>query len=186
MLTRYLCVVFLACHLFAQPAQKPAAQYETAANPQMNRLAQTFLGNWTVSEDFARSRLSPRGGERKGTARFHLATGGTTLVEDYHSDGSAGKLDFMAIIWWNQDRGIYEFFTCGNGGENPCRIRGTAHWEGDSFVNEYDETMREGRKRWTDTFSQITRQSFTLVAAMAVSGGKMQPMITTKYTRRPD
>lgn len=92
----------------------------------------------------------------------------------------------MVIIWWNQEAGSYEFFTCGNGGKNPCRLRGTAHWDGDSFVNEYEETMREGKKQWTDSFSQITSQSFTLVAAMETSGKKMQPMITTKYTKRPD
>lgn len=152
----------------------------------MARLARAFLGAWNTSESFARSDLSPNGGERAGTARFHLATGGTTLVEDYHSNGSAGKLDFMVIIWWNQEAGSYEFFTCGNGGKNPCRLRGTAHWDGDSFVNEYEETMREGKKQWTDSFSQITSQSFTLVAAMETSGKKMQPMITTKYRKRPD
>lgn len=184
--TTYLCLL-LALLVSAQPSQASDREAETPANPAMARLAQAFLGAWNTSESFARSAVFPKGGERTGTAHFRLATGGTTLVEDYHSNGSAGKLDFLVIIWWNQEAGLYEFFTCANGDKNPCRIRGTAQWDSDnSFVNAYQETMRGGRKRWTDTFSQITPQSFTLVAAMEISGGKRQPMITTKYTRRPD
>ena len=45
----------------------------------------------------------PNGAEREGTARFSLATGGTSLIEEVHSDGSAGRLDFMVVIWWDNE-----------------------------------------------------------------------------------
>lgn len=138
-----------------------------------------------LSESFAHNEFFPNGAERNGTARFSLATGGTSLIEEVHSDGSAGRLDFMVVIWWDNEAKVYNFFTCGNGGNNPCKIRGTAHWDGDSFVNDYELTIRGAKKRWKDTFSEITPISFTLAAAMeSMNGTALQPMITTQYRKQ--
>jgi hypothetical protein len=60
----------------------------------------------------------------------------------------------MVVIWWDNEAKAYNFFTCGNGGNNPCKIRGTAHWDGDSFVNNYELTIRGAKKKWKDTFSR--------------------------------
>ena len=154
------------------------------AGPEMRKLASTFVGEWDTTETFARNEFYPNGAERKGTARFTLATGGTSLVEEVHSDGSAGELDFMATIWWDKDAESYRFFTCGNARNNPCKLRGTAQWEGNSFVNQYELTLKAAKRKSRDTFSDITPDSFTLVAALESEGGALQTMITTKYARR--
>jgi hypothetical protein len=161
------------------------ASADSASNPEMQRLERALAGTWITSESFAHNEFYPNGAERKGTARFSLATGGTSLIEEVHSDGSAGRLDFMVVIWWDNEAKIYKFFTCGNGGNNPCKIRGTAQWDGGSFVNDYELTIRGVKKRWKDTFSEITPKSFTLVAAMeSANGNAMQPMITTHYRKK--
>lgn len=72
----------------------------SVSNPEMQRLDRAFGGTWTTSESFAHNEFYPSGAEREGTARFNLATGGTSLIEEVHSDGSAGRLDFMVVIWW--------------------------------------------------------------------------------------
>jgi hypothetical protein len=91
----------------------------------------------------------------------------------------------MVVIWWDNEARVCNFFTCGNGGSNPCKIRGTAHWDGDSFVNDYELSIRGAKKKWKDTFSAITSTSFTLVAAMeSADGNPMQQMISTHYRRK--
>jgi hypothetical protein len=179
-----LLFVLIAWPVFAQQAQNSTDLSDSVANPEMRRLARAFVGEWDTTETFARNDFYPNGAERKGTARFALATGGTSLIEEVHSDGAAGKLDFMVIIWWDKDEKSYNFFTCGNGGSSPCGLRGTAKWDGDSFLNQYELTIRGTKKKWHDTFSQIVPQSFTLVAAMESDNGAMQTMITTKYARQ--
>jgi hypothetical protein len=172
---------------FALSAQKPVTRItplESASSPEMQRLARAFIGTWDVVETFERNEFFPNGGGRKGTAHISVGTGGTTLIEDYHSDGSAGKLDFLAVIWWDPETKRYGFFTCGNGHGTPCRMRGTARWDGDSFVNEYELTIKGKKTKWRDSFSQITPTSFTLIAALESADGAMKPMITTKYTRK--
>jgi hypothetical protein len=75
------------------PATSPAAG---AANAEMARLARALVGDWNTTEHMERSEFFPNGGERRGRAHIYLAAGGTTLVNEVHSDGSAGKW----TDWW--------------------------------------------------------------------------------------
>src|SRR5271168_3462575 len=54
----------------------------SASSPEMQRLDRAFGGTWTTSENFAHNEFYPSGAEREGTARFTLATGGTSLIEE--------------------------------------------------------------------------------------------------------
>ncbi len=81
----------------------------SASNSEMQRLDRAFGGTWSTSESFAHNEFYPNGAEREGTARFSLATGGTSLIEEVHSDGSAGRLDFMLVIWWDNEAKVYNF-----------------------------------------------------------------------------
>ena len=68
----------------------------------------------------------------------------------------------MVVVWWDNEAKVFNFFTCGNGGKNPCKIRGTAHWDWDSFVNKDKLTIRGAKTKWKDTFSEITSKSYRL------------------------
>jgi len=161
------------------------ASADSASSPEMQRIERAFAGTWSTSESFAHNKFYPNGAERKGTAKFSLATGGTSLIEEVHSDGSAGRLDFMVVIWWDSETKVYNLFACGNSGSNPCKIRGTAHWDGDSFVNDYELSIGGAKKKWKDTFLEIAPASFTLVAAMeSGDGNTIQQMITTQYMKK--
>jgi hypothetical protein len=149
--------------------------------PEMERLAKALVGDWNTTETMEKGEFS--GGSRHGVVHVRLAAGGTTLIYEVHSDGSAGKLDGMLVIWWDKDANLYRVFVCFNNPSHPCEMRGTAHWEGDSFVNDYEETIKGKKAPWRDTFT-FTPTSHTLVAAMDVGNGTMKTLITTKATRR--
>jgi hypothetical protein len=170
----------------AGPAGAQVSPAADATRPEMRRLRDAFAGTWKTAEEFTPSRIYPKGAQRQGVARFHTATGGSTLVEDVHSDGSAGQLDLMVVIWWDEDVGAYEVFTCAAAGANPCRLRGEAHWEGHTFVNTYVQGRGDDALRWRDTFSDFTPTSFTLVAAIETPSGAMRPIITTHYVREDE
>ena len=151
--------------------------------PEMERLAKALVGDWNTTETMQRGEAFPNGGSRHGIVHVRLAAGGTTLVYEVHSDGSAGKLDGMLVIWWDKDANLYRVFICFNNPRDPCEMRGTAHWEGDSFVNDYEESVKGKKTSWQDTFT-FTPTSHTLIAAMRAGDGAMQTLITTKATRR--
>ena len=62
-------------------------------------------------------------------------------------------------------------------------MRGSAHWDGETFVNDYEEIVNGNKTSWRDSFS-FTPTSHTLVAAVNAGKGKMKVLITTKATRR--
>ena len=166
-------------------AQRPATSAAPgAANPEMARLAKALAGDWNTIEHMERSEFFPKGGERRGRAHIHLAAGGTTLVNEVHSDGSAGKLDGFVVIWWDSGAKTYRFFTCFNDPASPCEVRGSAHWEGDEFVNDYEESLNGKPTKSEDRWIHITPNSHTLVASMEMGNGTWRPLITTTASRR--
>jgi hypothetical protein len=188
------CVQRLICptallFLLANGAQVGRAQQTSdpsAATPharsEMQKLFRAFVGRWTVHERFERNEFSPGGGSRTGTARFTVGSGGTSLVEDYHSDGSAGKLDFLAIIWFDPGTRSYHVFTCASG-RDACAVRGTAHWDGATFVNDYEEPLNGMPTKLQDVFSNMTPTSIKLVAGIPGEDPALRPLITTRYQR---
>jgi hypothetical protein len=125
----------------------------------------------------------PKGAERRGTSHCELGTGGTTLTCQGSSNGSAGKLDHLIVIWWDIHARQYGFFVCFKDIGFGCETRGTAHWEGDAFVNDYTDTVKGKPVRMRDSFVNIALNSHTLIAAAETPDGKMKTLITTRSTR---
>lgn len=156
---------------------------QQAPIPEMKRLQDAFAGDWKTAETMERTSFFPNGGARAGIAHFRLGPGGYSLVGEGRSDGSAGKLEFMIIVWWDPAQHLYPYFVCFNYDRKPCRIRGTAHWEGNDFVNEYESAEGGKNAKWRDTFTAFKPDSFTLVAARQMEDGSMKTIITTTNTR---
>ncbi len=179
-------VASIAPFLFRATAEQPQSttpSSQHSAVPEMEKLAKALVGDWNTTETMEAGQGFPNGSSRHGIVHVKLAAGGTTLIYEVHSDGSAGKLDGMLLIWWEKDAGLYRVFVCFNNPNHPCEMRGTAHWEGDLFVNDYEETVKGSKTPWRDTFT-FTPSSHTLLAAMNAGDGAMQTQITTKATRR--
>jgi len=159
-------------------AQTPTPAPRLQPSPEMARLFRSFLGDWNVHEDFEVSG-DRRGSSRDGTATFR-ESGGFSLVEDYHSDGSAGELRFLALLWWEPGARVYRVLTCAN--DDGCAMRGTARWEGVALVNTFEEKGKDRTIVYRDSIADITPNSFTLIS-VGVSEGKTFWRVTTRYSR---
>ena len=168
----------------AQQSGKSTQPPESAGNPEMARLAKALTGDWDTAERMKKSQFFPNGGSRHGRSHIRLVADGTSLFAEFHSNGSAGKLDGLYVIWWDKPANIYNFFVCFNDSKTPCKLRGTAHWEGDTFVNDYEGMVDGKMTKWRDSFIHITPTSHSLVAAMDAGDGIMKTLITTTSTRR--
>jgi hypothetical protein len=174
----------LTCSLvLAQSSISPASS-EAAASPEMDRVAKAFVGDWNSTETMERSDFFPNGGGRRGSSHWRLGVGGTTLIGEGHSDGSVGPLRYLITIWWDKNTKLYYFFTCFKDTGSSCKVRGTAPWEGDTFVNDYEEVEHGKPTKWRDSFVQITPTSYTLIAARDAGDGTMKALITTRDTRQ--
>jgi hypothetical protein len=90
----------------------------------------------------------------------------------------------MILIWWDKKAGVYEYLVCFKDVGSACWIRGTAHWDGNNFVNDYEETEHGKNVKWRDSFVDITPNSYTLIAARQGPDGKMKTLITTRAKRK--
>jgi hypothetical protein len=142
------------------------------------RLLKAFTGDWSVSENFEVS-ATKQGRIRQGRANFTIGPG-FSLVENYRSNGSAGDLRFLGILWWDPKSNAYPFFTCAN--DDGCTVRGSARWEGNNLVNTWEEEINGKRAAFKDSFVDISSASFTLISE-GVSDGTPIWRVVTKYVR---
>jgi hypothetical protein len=169
----------------AQQAKQEDKPADSGASPEMEKLAKALGGDWDSVESMEQTDFFPNGGSRHGSSHIRLTTGGTTLLEEGSSNGSAGELQYQITIWWDKDANLYRFFTCFKDSRgSSCRVRGTAHWESDTFVNDFETTVRGKITKMRDSFTEITPKSYVLVAAIDTGDGKMKTLITTRNTRR--
>ena len=179
---RFIFMLLIPLAIFSSVA---LAQRSSQPSPELSRLAQALAGDWSNSEVMERSGFFPSGGERRGSSHCQLDTGGTTLICQGESDGTAGMLNHLIVMWWDDRAKLYGFFACfKENGDAGCKVRGTAHWEGDLFVNDYTEEVEGKPTKFRDSFVEITPKSHTLIAAMQLRDGSMRTLITTKSTRR--
>ena len=151
---------------------------EPRPSPEMQRLIDTFRGNWNVRETFEVSASQQRG-TRQGTASFRIGPG-FSLIEDYKSCGSAGSLRFLALVWWDETAQVYRLLTCAN--NDGCGMRGTVKWQGKELVNSWEQVVDGKTARFKDSFVDIQPSSFRLVSEGS-SGGKTIWRVITEYTR---
>src|SRR5258708_22273231 len=103
----FLCTVLIAIvfstPLAGQQAAKIKSASESAASPEMNRLAKALAGDWKTVETMEHGEFFPNGGSRPWGVHARLAAGGKVLdyLMEYHR--SPRKPDGIHPPLWGQD-----------------------------------------------------------------------------------
>ena len=170
--------------LLATPA--PAQSSDSATISAMARLAKVFVGDWNTVEVVQFGKPVPAGAGRRGTTHVTLTGGGTALVSEGHSVGRVGgDLRWFITVWWDPDAKLYRLLTCFRAPtEAGCALRGTAHWDGDTLVNDYEEVVNGKRTKMQDVWSDFTQNSHTLTERHDTGSGVMEPYVVSQDTRR--
>jgi hypothetical protein len=168
------------------PLAARAQSVDSAPGPEMARLAKALAGDWNTVEVVQNGTSVPAGAGRRGQTHVRLAAGGTVLVSEGHSVGTVGgDLRWLVAIWWDREAGLYKFFTCFRASDDTgCEVRGTAHWDGDVFVNEYTEPVNGKPTKMEDRITAITPSSHTLTELHDDGHGVMSPYVVSHDTRR--
>jgi len=185
-MTPAVIVRWLLCGISLLCSASPVQSSDSAVVPEMARLAKVLAGDWNTVEIVQHGRPVAEGEGRRGTVHVTLAGGGTVLVSEGHSVGTVGgDLRWFITIWWNPAAKNYRFLTCfKTPGEAGCELRGTAHWEGDTFLNDYEEMINGKRTKMRDVWSDIMPNSHTLTAEYDTGNGVMKPYVVSHDTRQ--
>src|SRR5258708_36513230 len=98
----FLCTVLIAIvfstPLAGQQAAKIKSASESAASPEMNRLAKALAGDWKTVETMEHGEFFPNGGAPPGGVPSRRPRGGNVYVYYVHSTGPAGTRDVFLTV----------------------------------------------------------------------------------------
>src|SRR5215470_12119704 len=98
----YPVILRLLCAAALLSPAAGAQSVDSAATPEMARLAKALAGDWNTVEIVQHGKPVPDGAGRRGTLHVRLAGGGTALVSEGHSIGAVGgALEWFITIWWD-------------------------------------------------------------------------------------
>ncbi|PYL32734.1 MAG: hypothetical protein DMF38_14070 [Verrucomicrobia bacterium] len=177
------CLFCGAAFLFSPVLARAA---DSAAIPEIARLAKVLVGDWNTVEIVQHGKPVPDGAGRRGAAHVRVTGGGTAVVSEGHSVGTVGgDLQWFITIWWDPSAKCYRFLTYFRTPTDAgCELRGTAHWDGDTFVNDYEEVIDGKRTKVQDIWTDITLNSHTLTEVHDVGNGVMEPYVVSRNTRQ--
>jgi hypothetical protein len=183
---RYAVILLLLCGAALVSPLARAQSGDSAVIPEMARLAKALVGDWNTVEIVQHGKPIPEGAGRRGTSHVRLTGGGTVLMSEGHSAGSVGgDLRWFITIWWDPEAKGYRFLTCFKTSTDAgCELRGIAHWDGDTFVNDYEEVINGKRTKMRDLWTDITPNSHTLTAEHDTGNGVMKPYVVSHNTRQ--
>src|SRR5262249_42381470 len=70
-------------------------------SPEMQKLFNTFLGIWSVTEKIEPSATLPKGGSGQGDEVYKAGPGGVSLIEEIHLKEGARDISGLGVGWWD-------------------------------------------------------------------------------------
>ena len=96
----YPVILWLLCAAALLSTAAGAQSTDSAAIPEMARLAKVLAGDWNTVEIVQHGKPVAEGEGRRGTMHVSLAGDGTVLVSEGHSVGTVGgDLRWFITIW---------------------------------------------------------------------------------------
>ena len=119
-----------------QRAEKKQAteQSSPAAKPgeaEMKRLG-FYVGDWSYTETYPKSAMYPQGATNTGIYTSKLGPGGNSLINEFHSRGTAGDFEGLLVMTWNPRERKYKSYIFGN--SFPGAVIETGAFEGQKLV----------------------------------------------------
>ena len=161
-----------------------AQQLTSPPGHEMQRLLRTFEGTWLLSEEHEPPGGASRESVSVGQQIWRPGPGGFTLIEEYRSGTSAGKIFGLSVTWWDQKAQGYRALWCVNTNPGGCTVMASlAKWQGGEFIlgNEFE---RNGQKfTFKEVISDIAPDSFTQTLYQGVAGGELKRLMTIRATK---
>jgi hypothetical protein len=167
-------------------AQESAAKSAgTRSAPQMEKLIHALAGEWSTEETYEPSDLVPKGGTGHSRDSYRVGPARSSLIEEYHSEGTAGKSWGIGIIWWDAEAQGFHFIWCDSYAlDRGCRVSSQlGKWDGNDYV-ETDEHEVSGKRVFEkEIWSDFAPNSFSQMLYVGGSSDKLKRFLTIKAKR---
>jgi hypothetical protein len=119
---------------------KPAANASAASqlSPEMQKLA-FYVGEWDYVENYEKTKIYPDGAQDTGVYSSTVGPGGKSLMQHFHSKGSAGEFDGLIMMTFDSVTKEYKGYVFGSDYQG-CIIE-TGKFEDDVLVFRTEFSM---------------------------------------------
>ena len=173
---RYAATMIAAAALLALPGTSQIAQEQKPPAlplPEMQRLSKLYVGTWSYSETYPKSKFLPNGGVNTGVYTSELGPGGNSIINRFHSQGPVGDFEGLLVMTWDPGEKAYKEYVFS--GDSPVPLVETGQWEGDVLIYRAEiplgarkmalrnaSRFLEGGKLVSDQFSSMNGAPETL------------------------
>jgi len=175
---------FAGAVLCTSPLRR-AQSDNSAGMKEMARLAKMLAGDWNTVEIVQHGKLSLKAPDAAAPCTSPWLGAHGAGVRRPFVGAVGGDLRWFITIWWDAGAKLYRFLTCfKTPADAGCELRGTAHWDGNTFVNDYEEVINGKRTKIQDRWTDITSNSHTLTEAHDTGNGVIKPYVVSHSTRQ--
>ena len=153
--------------------------------PEMERLTHALAGEWSTEDIYEPSAQLPKGGRGHSRESFRIGPARQSLIEEYHSDGDAGKSWGIGIIWWDRSAREFRVTWCDSSVPDEGCQSSSQHgaWNGDAFeiTNKHEVSGKTVFEK--EVWTEIARNTFTQTLYAGDAPETLKPFLTIKAKR---
>jgi hypothetical protein len=152
---------------------------------QMERLIDALAGEWSTEIKYEQSEQLPQGGRGRSRDSYRVGPDRSSLVEEYHADGTGGKSWGTGLIWWDQKAQGFRFVWCDSFAiDAGCRVSSDlANWNGDAFITTDVHQVSGEPVFEKEVFSSFSPDSFSQTLYVGHSRDTLKLYMTIKAKR---
>lgn len=179
-------VPFAQTQQATKPNSAPASQSGAQASHEMQSLITALSGRWSLAVQAAGSATPTKGEET-----WRPGPGGLTFIEEETLHIPGHDILLLGVLWWDGNTKSLHGMECNNGLSYVCDVKGaltdiTLQWDGTQLVLIEQENHNGKKSVWRETFSDITKNSFTQTGDSTDANGHTTRLLTIHATRLPE
>jgi len=161
-----------------------AQQTLTMPGPDVQNL---MLGTWAIDVAYPPGSGKSRADTGKGTEIWRPGPGGRSVIEEYRERNAHGKVEGVAITWWDKKAQGQRFVWCDNSIPDGCYVsKEVAKWDGNDLMWREEQALDGSNRVYSETFKDITADSFTQVLQEGDPGQPLQNTATISALRKSE
>jgi cytosine/adenosine deaminase-related metal-dependent hydrolase len=165
-------------------AEKSANAEQTLAMPGPDA-QNLMLGTWSTKVQYPPSPNAPNGDAGEGTEIWRAGPGGRSVIEESREKNSKGEIEGLGIAWWDKKAQGQRFVWCDNSIPDGCYVsKEVAKWDGNALVWREEQALAGTARVYSETFKDITADSFTQVLQEGDPGQPLQNTATISAVRK--
>jgi len=166
-------------------AEKTANAQQTLTMPGPDA-QNMMLGTWEINVEYP-SGSGTRADTGKGTEIWSPGPGGRSVIEKYREKNAHGEVEGVAIAWWDKKAQGQRFVWCDNSIPDGCYVsKEVAKWDGNDLMWREEQAVAGTNRVYSETFKNITANSFTQVLQEGDPGQPLQNTATISALRKSE